>query len=100
MFSSLCSTFFKGFHRELVRTIRFLLSKEGSSEAILLSPKRGNSLDKFLLEIKGSGLQFNVTEIYDSEVWNLHEKFSTGDHYAWPNYDKDHCYPLLIKITW
>lgn len=92
-------TFFKEFHRDLARTIRFLLSRESSSEAILLSPRRGDSLDKFLLEIKDSGLQFNITEIYDSEVWNRHKKFATGDD-SWPNYEKDHCYPLLIKITW
>ncbi|CAI9110945.1 OLC1v1011056C1 [Oldenlandia corymbosa var. corymbosa] len=34
-------TFFKEFHKDLARTIRMLLKKKSSSEAILLSPRRG-----------------------------------------------------------
>lgn len=90
-------TFFKEFHKGLARTIRLLLRKDASSEAILLSPKRGDSLDKFLLEVKESGMQYKVTEVYDQEVWSRHQKLITGDH-SWPNYEKDHCYPLLISV--
>lgn len=97
--SLLCSTFFKEFHKDLAQTIRFLLSKVGPSEAILLSPKRGDTLEKFLLEIEDSGLQHNITEIYDSEVWSRHQNFANGDD-SWANYEKDHCYPLLVRITW
>ncbi|KAI5684066.1 hypothetical protein M9H77_05294 [Catharanthus roseus] len=92
-------TFFKEFHKDLAQTIRFLLSKVGPSEAILLSPKRGDTLEKFLLEIEDSGLQHNITEIYDSEVWSRHQNFANGDD-SWANYEKDHCYPLLVRITW
>ncbi|CAI9272281.1 unnamed protein product [Lactuca saligna] len=91
-------TFFKEFHKGLVQTIKCLLKKEGHSEAIFLGPKRGNSLDEFLMEVKESGLQFTVNEIYNSEVWRRHESFVNGDT-SWPNYEKDHCYPLLIRIT-
>lgn len=75
-----------------------LLKKAESSEAIFFSPKRGDSLMKFLEEIKADGLHFSVTEKYDAEVWKLHEKFSNGDD-SWPGYEKDHCYPLLVRIT-
>lgn len=91
-------TFFKEFHNGLARIIRFLLKKVGSSEAIFLSPKRGNSLDKFLETIKQNGLCFSVTENYNAEVWKRHQAFMHGND-SWPSYDKDHCYPLLVRIT-
>lgn len=91
-------TFFKEFHKGLVQTIKCLLKKEGPSEAIFIGPKRGNSLDEFLIEVKENGLQFTVDEIYNAEVWKRHENFINGDT-SWPNYEKDHCYPLLVRIT-
>ncbi|XP_022132654.1 calmodulin-lysine N-methyltransferase isoform X2 [Momordica charantia] len=90
-------TFFKEYHRGLARMIK-LLRRNESSEAIFFSPKRGDSLVKFLEEIKANGLHFSVTEEYDAEVWKQHEKFSNGDD-SWPGYEKDHCYPLLVRIT-
>lgn len=91
-------TFFKEFHKGLARTIRCLLKEDGPSEAILFSPKRGDSLDKFLVEVKNSGLHFTITETYDTEIWRRHKIFANGDP-SWPNYDSDHCYPLLVSIT-
>ncbi|XP_024983382.1 calmodulin-lysine N-methyltransferase [Cynara cardunculus var. scolymus] len=91
-------TFFKEFHKGLVQTIKCLLKKEGPSEAILFGPKRGKSLDEFLTEVKESGLQFTIDEVYDTEVWRRHERFINSDA-SWPNYEKDHCYPLLVRIT-
>uniref|UniRef100_A0A7N2MXN2 Calmodulin-lysine N-methyltransferase n=1 Tax=Quercus lobata TaxID=97700 RepID=A0A7N2MXN2_QUELO len=91
-------TFFKEFHNGLARIIRFLLKKEGPSEAIFLSPKRGNSLDKFLETIKQNALSFSVTENYNAEVWKHHQAFMHGND-SWPSYEKDHCYPLLVRIT-
>lgn len=94
------STFFKDFHRGLARIIKQLLSKEGLSEAIFLSPKRGNSLDLFLKVAEENGLHFSVTENYDKEVWKRHEGFLNGpDRNSWPSYEEGHCYPLLIRIT-
>ncbi|KAG8373623.1 hypothetical protein BUALT_Bualt11G0043500 [Buddleja alternifolia] len=89
-------TFFKEFHKSFARTIRYLL-KDGPSEAILFSPKRGDSLKKFLLEVENSGLHFTTTEMYDTEIWSRHQNFIKGDH-SWLNYDSDHCYPLLVEI--
>ncbi|KAI3794282.1 hypothetical protein L1987_36911 [Smallanthus sonchifolius] len=91
-------TFFKEFHKGLVQTIKCLLKKEGPSEAIFLGPKRGNSLDDFLMMVKEIGLQFTVDEIYDPEIWRRHEHF-INNNATWPNYEKDHCYPLLVRIT-
>lgn len=91
-------TFFKEFHNGLARIIRFLLKKEGPSEAIFLSPKRGNSLDKFLETIKQNALSFSVTENYNAEVWKHHQAFMHGKD-SWPSYEKDHCYPLLVRVT-
>ncbi|WVZ24413.1 hypothetical protein V8G54_002957 [Vigna mungo] len=83
------ATFFKDFHRDLARIVKHLLSKAGSSEAILLSPKRGNSLDLFLEVAKENGLRFSVTENYDQEVWKRHEGFLSEDRDSWPSYEKD-----------
>lgn len=91
-------TFFKEFHGALVRTIKSLLKEEGPSEAMLFSPRRGDSLDKFLVEVKDSGLHFSTDEMYDAEVWKCHQGFIKGDD-SWPNYEMDHCYPLLVRIT-
>ncbi|RDX69067.1 Calmodulin-lysine N-methyltransferase, partial [Mucuna pruriens] len=60
-----------------------------SSEAIFLSPKRGNSLDLFLEVAKENGLHFSVTENYDKEVWKRHEGFLNEDRDSWPSYEKD-----------
>lgn len=92
------STFFKDFHKGLVNTVKFLLKCERTSEAIFLSPRRGDSLDKFLEEVRANGLQFSIVEKYDAEVWNRHLNFMNGDE-SWPSYEKDHCYPLMIRIT-
>lgn len=92
------SIFFKEFHKSLARIIKILLKDAGPSEAIFFSPKRGDSLDKFLVEAKENGLRVSITELYDVEIWRRHEGFMNGDD-SWPSYEKDHCYPLLIRIT-
>ncbi|GAB4848459.1 hypothetical protein Ancab_003163 [Ancistrocladus abbreviatus] len=61
-------------------------------------PRRGDSLDKFLEEIKENGLRFSLSENYDADVWKRHSEFMNGDQ-SWPNYEKDHCYPLLLRIV-
>ncbi|CAE6156691.1 unnamed protein product [Arabidopsis arenosa] len=91
-------TFFKEFHKHLARTIKMLLKVKEPSEALFFSPKRGDSLDKFLKEIEDIGLHYVLTENYDAQVWKRHETLVKGDD-AWPNYDKNHCYPFLIQIT-
>lgn len=94
-----CSTFFKQFHESLVHTVKSLLNYSDASEAFFLSPKRGDSLYKFLDVIKCFGLHYELVENYDTVVWNLHQKLLNGNDSSWPNYDKDHNYPLLVRIT-
>ncbi|XP_021635945.1 calmodulin-lysine N-methyltransferase isoform X4 [Hevea brasiliensis] len=60
--------FFKEFHKGLAFAVKLLLRNAGISEAIFFSPRRGNSLDKFLEEIEENGMHFCVTENYDTEV--------------------------------
>ncbi|XP_008241832.1 PREDICTED: calmodulin-lysine N-methyltransferase isoform X1 [Prunus mume] len=91
-------TFFKEFHNGLAQIVKFLLGKVQPSEAIFLSPKRGDSLDKFLEKTKENDLRFSITENYDAEIWKHHTEFMNGA-VSWPSYQKDHCYPLLIRIT-
>ncbi|MCL7040574.1 hypothetical protein MKW94_026907 [Papaver nudicaule] len=91
-------TFFKEFHEGLAKTVKSLLKVSEASEAIFLSPKRGNSLDKFLEKVNEIGMHYSITENYDKEVWQQHQKFLQGDD-SWPNYEKDHSYPLLVSIT-
>ncbi|XP_051182398.1 calmodulin-lysine N-methyltransferase [Lolium perenne] len=92
-------TFFKQFHRSLARVVRSLLKHSEASQAIFMSPKRGDSLNKFLEIIKEYGLGYELIENYDPTVWNLHKKYATGDDRSWPNYNEEHCYPLLVRIT-
>lgn len=92
------STFFKEFHNGLAQIVKFLLGKVQPSEAIFFSPKRGDSLDKFLEKIEENDLRFSITENYDAEIWKHHTEFMNGAA-SWPSYQKDHCYPLLIRIS-
>ncbi|XP_042422469.1 calmodulin-lysine N-methyltransferase isoform X2 [Zingiber officinale] len=91
-------TFFKEFHESLAHAVKCLLKRSEASQAIFLGPKRGNSLEKFLEKIKEIGLNYELVENYDSRVWNIHQKLLADDT-AWPNYDIDHFYPLLLRIT-
>ncbi|WOL10826.1 calmodulin-lysine N-methyltransferase isoform X1 [Canna indica] len=91
-------TFFKEFHGSLACTVKSLLKDSEMSEAIFLSPKRGNSLDKFLEKIKENELNYELVENYDTRVWNIHQKL-LSDNVAWPNYDSNHCYPLFVRVT-
>lgn len=93
------STFFKEFHNGLARIIKLLLNKAGPSQAIFFSPKRGNSLDKFLETINQNGLFFSVTENYDAEVWKRHQAFMDCKNSSWTSYEQDHCYPVMVRIT-
>lgn len=92
-------TFFKQFHRSLARVVKSLLKHSEASQAIFMSPKRGDSLNKFLEIIKEYGLRYELIENYDPTVWNLHKKYARGDDRSWPNYNEEHCYPLLVRIT-
>ncbi|XP_068646836.1 calmodulin-lysine N-methyltransferase [Aristolochia californica] len=92
-------TFFKEFHNGLAFIVKALLKPSESSEALFFSPKRGNSLDRFLQKVEEIGLKFSIQEKYENKVWELHTSFLNGSDSSWPNYDKDHCYPLLIRIT-
>ncbi|KAL6596042.1 hypothetical protein ACP70R_047406 [Stipagrostis hirtigluma subsp. patula] len=92
-------TFFKQFHHSLARVVKSLLKHSATSQAIFLSPKRGDSLDKFLDIVKENGLYCELIENYDPTVWNLHRRCVAGDDATWPNYEEDHCYPLLVRIN-
>eukprot|EP00257_Ricinus_communis_P021618 XP_015581149.1 calmodulin-lysine N-methyltransferase [Ricinus communis] len=91
-------TFFKEFHKGLAHTVKLLLRNSGTSEALFFSPKRGDSLDMFLEEIEKNGLNSCVAENYDTEVWMRHQEFMHGDN-SWPSYEKNHCYPLFVRVT-
>lgn len=95
------STFFKEFHVDLAHTLKSLLALCKDSQAIFFSPRRGTTLDLFLQTVNSLGLHVKITENYNSHVWDLHRKFMEQDSCAcsWPNYDEDHCYPLLIIIS-
>lgn len=79
--------------------MKSLLKKGCASEAIFVNPRRGDSLDKFLAEIKHQGLQFTIFDNYDSKVMNRHQDLMSGYDDSWPGYDEDHCYPLMVRIT-
>ncbi|TQD69621.1 hypothetical protein C1H46_044847 [Malus baccata] len=90
--------FLKELHNGLAQILKFLLGKVQPSEAMFFGPKRGVSLDEFLERIKECGLRFSIAENYGAEIWKRHKELLDGTG-PWPSYQKDHCYPLLIKIT-
>ncbi|CAN6481327.1 unnamed protein product [Victoria cruziana] len=92
-------TFFRQFHSDLAYTVRCLLKDSEGSQAFFFSPRRGNTLDMFLDQVRKLGLKVDVVEKYDSKVFGLHQEFINGENSSWPNYVADHCYPLMIKIT-
>ncbi|KAL4187952.1 hypothetical protein AMTRI_Chr09g21430 [Amborella trichopoda] len=92
-------TFFKEFHSDLAFLVKSLLKQSDTSEVIFFSPKRGNSLNMFLERVREVGLHITVIENYDNHVWNIHQRLLNLGDCSWPNYEMDHCYPLLIKIT-
>ena len=68
--------------------------KRSLLKLFFLSPKRGNSLDKFLETIKQNSLCLWNRELYRRSYQAfMHSKDS------WPSYKKDNCYPLLVRIT-
>lgn len=94
-----CSTFFKDFHLDLAHTIKGLLGTTDDCQAILFNPQRGDSLDRFIKASQSAKLQVEFHEQYDAKIWELHKAFVKNDAGSqWPNYDEDHCYPLLLSI--
>ncbi len=95
-----CSTFFKDFHLDLAHTIKRLLGLSDGCQAILFSPRRGNTLDQFVKACHSAKLNVGITEQYDAHIWSIHKGFLTNDgNSAWPYYDEEHSYPLLLSIT-
>jgi calmodulin-lysine N-methyltransferase len=85
---------------DLAHTIKGLLSASDGCQAILFNPRRGGSLDRFVRASQSVGLDVEIQEQYDSRIWDLHQGFLRNESGTeWPNYDEDHCYPLLLSIT-
>ncbi len=85
-----CSTFFKDFHLDLAHTIKGLLGVSDGCQAILFSPRRGNTLDQFVKACQSAKLNVGITEQYDAHIWSIHKGFLTNDgNSAWPNYDEE-----------
>jgi hypothetical protein len=82
----------------LLNVIDKLLKKESGSSAILLNPRRGNSLSEFLEKLDQRkaklGVKYELVERYDDEITKIHEKLLQNQQY-----DPDIHYPLLLTIT-
>ncbi|XP_059065782.1 calmodulin-lysine N-methyltransferase isoform X1 [Cryptomeria japonica] len=92
-------TFFEEFHLGLALTLKSLLRLSKTSRAIFFSPRRGKSLDLFLQVVRNLDLHVKVVENYNNRIWELQNEFMEQENSSWPNYDKEHCYPLLIIIS-
>ncbi|KAJ7549211.1 hypothetical protein O6H91_07G045700 [Diphasiastrum complanatum] len=92
-------TFRKELHLDLAHTIKRLLDASEGSHAILFSPSRGASLETFVEVAKTLLLHVDICMMYDTQVWDLHQQYLGPDKQLWPNYDDDHCYPLLVSIS-
>ena len=82
--------FFTDVHDSLVFTIKTLLKDNGM--AILLSPKRSGTLDKFLKKA-ASFFEFEMSSDYSGQITALHREALEDC-----NYDPDIHFPLLIIL--
>ncbi|KAK9136480.1 hypothetical protein Syun_015810 [Stephania yunnanensis] len=92
-------TFFKEFHEGLANIIKSLLKPSAASQAIFFSPRRGDSLDKFLEKVKEAGLHFTIADNYDEVIWERHQKFLLVDTGMWKNVQMLSCIVCLLSTT-
>lgn len=92
-------TFFRASHAALACRVKDLLKRCSASLAMFFNPQRDDSLNSFLQTARSTQLNVDLNEKYDVLLWRLHQDLVKGDVPEWRNYDTDHCYPLLAKLT-
>lgn len=86
--------FVKELHDALLHTIDVLLAAD-DGHCYIMAPKRGGSLDEFVVKAGSKGWHVDVTERYDDLVWQQHEQalVASPDTYAFDSH-----YPILVQL--
>lgn len=77
----------------LVETIWHSLKDSGV--ALVMAPRRGNTLDLFVKEAVNKGFCCILETYYNEMVWKQHAKFVQSS----PEYEEDIHYPILLILT-
>jgi calmodulin-lysine N-methyltransferase len=83
--------FFDESRNALIETILYYLSSNGV--ALIMAPKRGNTLNCFLKRVKEKGLEYQLEQTYNETIWCKHLDLIKSK-----DYDEDIHYPLLVKL--
>ena len=84
--------FFKDFHLSLVELLRVVIKPDG--KVLLLQPRRGDSLRKFV-EIAAQFFLITETENYSDDVFSMHREYLES---AAELYDPDIHQPILLTL--
>ncbi|XP_059617414.1 calmodulin-lysine N-methyltransferase [Phlebotomus argentipes] len=91
IFSADC-VFFDESRSALVDAIQFFLALEGT--ALVIAPKRGQTLDLFASEASARGLKCRPMRKYSDIVWMKHLELTMTAQYC-----EDMHYPILVLVT-
>lgn len=84
--------FFDDARASLVDAIDYFLAVEGI--ALVVAPKRGQTLDLFATEATSRGLKCRQIQKYSERVWMKHLELMMTKHYR-----EDLHYPILVLVT-
>lgn len=84
--------FFDEARAALVDTIWYYLSANG--QAIIMAPRRGNTLDVFVEQANEKGFRCKVLQHYNEKIWQRHTELKESSVY-----DENIHYPILIVLT-
>lgn len=84
--------FFDEARNDLIETIWQSLAMNGL--ALVMAPRRGDTLDIFLGDAEMRGFQCRKMVVYNEDVWNRHLQCLDN-----PDYEEDIHYPILLLLT-
>jgi calmodulin-lysine N-methyltransferase len=83
--------FFDESRTALIETIMFYLADNGV--ALIMAPRRGNTLTNFLNCAETMGLEYQMEQVYSDTIWDKHLDLVKSK-----DYDENIHYPLLVKL--
>ncbi|XP_063701577.1 calmodulin-lysine N-methyltransferase [Culicoides brevitarsis] len=86
--------FFDESREALVDTIEYYLAPTKDAKALVMAPKRGQTLELFIEQAKRRELNCKIVENYCDSIWRKHLDLKNGSH----DYNEDIHYPLLIIL--
>lgn len=84
--------FFEDSRAHLIELMFALLKNGGIS--LIMAPKRGDSLAKFVEQCRAKGFVCNIHQEYDEIIWSQHTKLSKERR----DYDEDVHFPLFLVL--